>query len=148
MVWKCNLEHLQGPDQWHGFWAALNYAGSSSATTVDVSCFHCLEVTAEKELAHFAVVKEGATVMSAIFLMWQSLQWTSMTHDTEGDICLHFYCDLVAWCVDDVHSRAGHTQRHAAQVLRHPASRKMQLTRKNWRTLALTLVISVVSRSR
>eukprot|EP00439_Symbiodinium_sp_Y106_P068779 s1977_g11.t1 len=60
LVWKCNLEHLQGPEPWHGTWAALNYI--------------------------------GATVMSAIFLMWQSLLWTSMTHDTEGDICLHFYC--------------------------------------------------------
>ena len=96
LVWKCNLEHLQGPEPWHGTWAALNYIGSSSATTADVSCFHRLELTAEKELAQFAVFKEGATVMSAIFLMWQSLLWTSMTHDTEGDICLHFYCDLVA----------------------------------------------------
>ncbi|CAE7463514.1 unnamed protein product [Symbiodinium pilosum] len=34
----------------------------------------------------------GATVMSAIFLMWQSLLWTRMTHDTAGDICLDFYC--------------------------------------------------------
>jgi len=34
----------------------------------------------------------GATVMSAVFLVWQSVLWTRMTHDTAGDICLHFYC--------------------------------------------------------
>ena len=36
--------------------------------------------------------------MSAFFLMWQSLLWTRMTHDTAGDICLHFYCSFAALC--------------------------------------------------
>ncbi|CAJ1385246.1 unnamed protein product [Effrenium voratum] len=34
----------------------------------------------------------GAALMTAAFLVWQSVHWTRMTHDTSGDICLHYYC--------------------------------------------------------